>query len=286
MQGNDVYLGLCFFNNRLYYAVNDVNSKTHLKHIGAIDFSFNISYALYNQSKRKVAHLKDTVIRLKERFGYSHLNIMLHPLAECYTALPKLVYDNAEEREAHINILMNGVPRNKIHTSWHALSNDKFKLLKLQNDDVLQGISTITEGQPNVQLLSTFEIGESWIKHANPGGSILSICCYENCVAASSYILGKLRGTTYIPFDDTGDLPFLWLQQNTVHSWMNGLHDQIQVYGSRCGHYIDILQPFWDDAGQITKMNSLNTINVTANEQTYNFDLESAFPVIMMALDM
>ncbi|HLR77053.1 MAG TPA: hypothetical protein VK106_05290 [Balneolaceae bacterium] len=284
MHAKEVRLGLCFFNNRLFYAVNDPGKKAHLKHIGAIDFSFNVPHALFKYTGRHTAHLKEAVNRLKERFGFSHLQVLLHPQTECKTVLPKLVYDNAEEREAHINILMNGVKRNKIHTSWHSLSNEKFKLLKLQTDDSLRGPLAITEGQPNVHLLSTFEIGEHWISHARPGGSILTVCCYKNCVAVSSYILGKLRGTTHLPFDEIGDLPYFWLQQSKVYPWMKGLHEQIQVFGYQADKIIDLLQPFWDDAGAITKMDSLEKIDVTADEKTYSFDLASAYPVIMMAL--
>lgn len=286
MEAKEVRLGLCFFNNRLFYAVGNSSQKAHLEHIGAIDFTFDVPFALFKHSTHHNAHLKAAINQLKDKFGFNHLQILLHPQSECQTVLPKLVYDNAEEREAHISILMNGVKRNQIHTSWHSLSNEKFKLLKLQTDEALRGVQKITEGRPSVHLLSTFEVGAYWIKHKTPGGSVLTVCCYGNCVSASSYILDKLRGTTYIPFDDIDDLPYLWLQQSISHPWMKGLHEQIQVFGYQPDKFIDILQPFWDDAGSVTKMDSLEAMNVTADEQTYGFNLASAYPAIMMALDL
>lgn len=286
MQTKEVRLGLCFFDNQLLYAVSNSSQKSHLEHIGAIDFNFSLTRALFEINEERLSNLRDAIGRLKKRFDFTHLNVLLHPRSECRTVLPKLVYDNAEEREAHINILMNGVKRKHIHTAWHGLSNEKYKLLTLQTDQSLAGIQSITNGNANIHLLSTFEIGERWINHARPGGSFLSICCYNNCIAVSSFILGKLRGATYICFDDPDDLPYFWLQRCQTHLWMKGLHEQIQIYGNRTDDVVEILKSFLDDTGAITKMNSLKRMRVTAPENTYGFALERAYPAILMALDL
>ncbi len=284
MQPKEVRLGLCFFDSRLLYAVSRSTQKPHLSHIGAIDFNFNLTSALFNRPKNHLSTLQDGVKSLKERFECTHLRILLNPRSECWTVLPKLVYDSANEREAHINILMNGINRSQIHTSWHPLSNEKYKLLQLQHDGMRQSIQAITNGNSNVNLQSAFEIGEKWIQHSRPGGSFLTICCYSNCIAVSSFILGKLRGTTYISFDHIDDLPYLWLQQSLTNLWMKGLHEKIQIYGRNTSSITEILKPFLDDAGSITIMNSLKKMKVTADEETYGFEIELAYPAIIMAL--
>ena len=112
----------------------------------------------------------------------------------------------------------------------------------------------------------------------------MTICCYQNCISIASFILGKLRGATYIPYDEVQDLPYLWLQHTQQLNWMGGLHEEIYVYGENAFQFIEILEPFWDDAGTITKMDTLEKIQIEADEQTYGFNLESAFPAIMLAL--
>ena len=66
---------------------------------------------------------------------------------------------------------------------------------------------------------------------------------------------------------------------------MGGLHEEIYVYGQNAFQIIEILEPFWDEAGTITKMDKLEKIKVEADEHTYGFNLEAAFPAIMLALD-
>ncbi len=280
----EVRLGICFFDNRLFFAVGRSQEKAEIDHIGAVDFNFDVASALFEAQQHALANLGNTIRHLKDRFNFTHLNVLLHPRGECRTILPKIVYDNSEEREAHINILMSGVKRKHIHTSWHSLSNEKYWLLKLQTDAAMQGIENFTNGYSNIYLASTFEIGRRWMRHANPGGSFLTVCCYKNCIDISSYILGKLRGTTYITFDHADDLPYLWLQQSNTHTWMKGLHEQIQIFGFKTGKYIEILKPFLDDASSITKPDSLKKMNVTAREKTYGFDLAQAYPAVMLTL--
>lgn len=285
MPDKDACLGLCFFDHQLFYAVRTPDQHAHFTRIGAVDFNFDVADTALKNDPESLPGLRSTVIELKDQYNVGHVRVLMNPSMECWTVLPKLVYDDATEREAHINILMNGRSRKEVHPAWHDLSKDNFKLIRLRTDTMLSGIQGITADIPNVDLVSAFEIGEDWIRHTRPGGSFLTVGCFRNCISVSSFILGKLRGATYIPFDDPDDLPYLWLQKANELSWMQGLHEQIQVYGRQAYHFIEILQPFWDDSGTVSKMDKLEKMQVTADEDTYGFDLERAYPAIMLALD-
>lgn len=285
MPEKNACLGLSFFDHQLFYAVYDPEQPTHLTRIGAVDFNFDVAEITLSNNQDYVPGLRNTVLDLKNRYNVAHVRVLMDPSMECWTVLPKLVYDDAVEREAHINILMNGRSRKEVHPAWHDLSKDNFKLMRLRTDTTLRGIQVITADIANVDFVSAFEIGEDWIRHTRPGGSFLTVGCFHNCISVSSFILGKLRGATYITFDDPDDLPYLWLQKANELSWMQGLHEQIQVYGREAYHFIEILQPFWDDSGTVTKMDTLKKMHVTAEEDTYGFDLERAYPAIMLALD-
>ncbi|HYW34219.1 MAG TPA: hypothetical protein VE868_02325 [Balneolaceae bacterium] len=284
MPYDNVCLGLCFFDQQLFYAVSAPEQRSYLRRIGAIDFNFNIGEALFSVAEEKIAGIRSSIDDLINRFGIQQLQILVYPHLECWATLPKLVYDNADERESYINILMNGVERKHIRPAWYELSNQNFKLLQLRTDHGMKGLEKLTGGLAEVGFSSAFEMDERWIQHAKPGGSILTICGFSNCIAICSFILGKLRGVTYITFDDAEDLPYLWLQKSQDLPWMQGLHEHIHVCGRRAQKIIEILQPFLDDAGVITKMDSLEKIQVRADERTYGFDLSLAFPAIMLAL--
>lgn len=285
MPKKDACLGLCFFNHQLFYAVSSPEQPAHIARIGAVDFNFDVANTIHSGNSTHLPGLRNTVNDIRNRYGAGHVRVLMYPITECWTILPKLVYDDATEREAHINILMNGRSRKTIHPAWHNISKENFKLIRLRTDTALQGIQSVTAEIPNVDLVSAFEIGEDWIKHTRPGGSFLTVGCFDNCISVSSFILGKLRGATYITFDDPDDLPYLWLQQAKELSWLQGLHEQILVYGRQAYHFIEILQPFWDDSGSVTKMDTLDKMQVSADEDTYGFDLELAYPAIMLALD-
>ncbi len=284
MPENDTSLGLCFFGNQLFYAAQRRDRYPELSRIGAIDFNFDVPAALINNDQSHMAGLQSSISSLSEQFQVDQLRLLLPPNAECWAMLPKLACDDADEREDYINILMNGMERKQIAPSWHSLSKDNFKLLRLRTESTLKGFQSLSSGYNGVEFSSAFEIGSKWVEHVNPGGSFLTIGAFGNCISVSSYILGKLRGATFIEFDHPDDLPYLWLQQAQNLPWLQGLHEQIQVFGQNAYHIIEILQPFWDDAGTITKMDSLEKMQVQADEKTYGFDLELAFPAIMLAL--
>ncbi len=278
-------LGLCFFGNRLFYAVNDPSKPEKLARIGSFDFNIDVTETLLGNSEKHVQGISQTVQQLKKEYEIQRLRVLSFPTEECWTVVPKIVYDDSDEREKHINILMSGIDRKEIHPTWYNLSNQDYKFLLLRNGESIRGIQRLASDTSTIDLISDFEIGSRWIQHVNPGGSFLNICCFQNCISISSFILGKLRGATYIPFDDIQDLPYLWLQHTQELNWMQGLHEEIYVYGANAFRVIEILEPFWDEAGTITKMDSLTKMQVEADEQTYGFKLEHAYPAIMLALD-
>lgn len=278
-------LGLCFFGNRLFYAVNDPEKSDKLARIGCFDFNFDVTEALLGNAEQHFRGIQQTITQLQQEYDSKHLRILSFPNQECWTAVPKIVYDNSDERETHINILMSGVDRKNIHPTWYNLSNQDYKFLLLRTQSSLQAMQELATNASTTDLVSDFEIGSRWVQHANPGGSFITICCFQNCISITSFILGKLRGATYITYDEIHDLPYLWLQHSKELNWMQGLHEEIYVYGKEAFHVIEILQPFWDEAGSVTKMDTLDKIQVQADEQTYGFNLENAFPAMMLALD-
>lgn len=278
-------LGLCFFDNQLFYAVNQPDASHTLARIGSFDFNADTTEMVLDESDQHFRGIKQTVAQLNEEFNIRHLRIHSFPSQECWTTVPKIVYDNADEREHHINILMSGTDRSQIQATWYNLSNQKYKFLLLRNKSYQKDLHQLISDTATTDLISDFEIGSRWIQHTDPGGSFMTIGCFKNCISITSFILGKLRGATYITFDDIQNLPYFWLQCTKELAWMRGLHEKIYVYGMKAFQVIDILEPFWDENGVVTKMDSLKRIQIEADETTYSFNLEKAFPAMMLALD-
>lgn len=279
-------LGLCFFDNQLFYAVSKPKKQATLARIGSVDFNFDLPGALLEGDQHNFRGVKNTVVRLKEEFGINHIRVLSFPTQECWTTFPKVVYDKPDEREDHINILMQGIDRSQIEPTWYNLSNQKFKFLLLRNREKLGGLQKLASSASTTDLISDFEIGSRWSRHSEVKGSYMTIGCFHNAIAVSSFVLGKLRGATYLKFDEPEDLPYLWLQNARQLNWMTGLHEQVYVYGVKAFRIIDILQPFWDDeASEIIKMDSLQKMKVEAEETSYGFSLACAFPAIMLALE-
>lgn len=277
-------LGLCFFGNQLFYAVNDNQDPKKLARIGCFDFNFQVTQAIIEGDDEHFPGIQQTIAQLKEQYNVGQVRILSLPYKECWTTVPKLVYDNPDEREAHINILMSAVERKKVHPTWYELSNQDYKFLMLRNEEELRGLKKMIPSVSSTDLISEFELGDRWVQHTEAGGSFMTICCFNGCISVCSYILGKMRGATYIKYDDIEDLPYLWLQQAQQLNWMKGLHEEFHVYGEDAYKVIEILEPFWDDAGKVIKMDTLQKIQVEADEQTYSFNLEKAYPAILLAL--
>lgn len=285
MSNDGSCLGVSYADHHLFYSVNDPGNRGHLQHIGSIDFSFDVQSAIIRGDTNGFPALKTSLEKLREEHNCSSVKILSPPAEECWTIVPRSVYEDSAEREAHINLLMHGLDRSEIEATWHSLSNSDFWLLLLRKKSSMTGFSNLLGSFSDTEFVSHFEIGADWQNHSNVNGSFMMIFCGPTCITASSYILGKLRGCSYIHYDNPSDLPYLWSLYSEKLSWMNGLHDQIYVCDHHSHTVSEILIPYWDDSGEVTVMNSLAGMGVSADEKTYGFPLESAFPAIMMSLN-
>lgn len=285
MQTTGVCLGICYADNQLFYSVNNPDTGRTLQHIGSFDFNFDVADAIAHGEGDTFSGIKSTLENLKQKFSCSSVRILSPAVEECWSILPRSVYEDSAEREAHIKLLMHGVERNLLETTWYPLSNIDYRLLLLRNASTMQGFKNLIGSFSHSEYVSEFEIGNEWQNHTKVSGSYLAIQCHRNYISISSHILGKLRGATVIRFENRSDLPYLWALYGSKLPWMKGLHEQIYVYGEFAREASEALNPFWDDSGEIITMNSLSAMDVVADEQTYGFRLESAFPAVMMSLN-
>ena len=284
MPESDPILGICFSGKRLLYAVAEPGADAEVLQVGCIDYSFDVVEASVNQNSEMFSGILNAIKRLKNDYGFHDIRILTPPAQECWSVLPKTVYDEKDERDAHLQALTHGMKDQPADPVWFTVSNRDFKMVALRNQPYLDSLAKLTENTIRSRYFSDFEIGSVWIDHSHSTGSFLTVSCHKNLISISSFILGKLRAATYITFDDIHDLPYFWLQNMEHLTWLNGLYDQILVYGYESYKVIEMLQPFWEDNAEILNMDSLDKMRVQADEKTYSFHLEEAFPAIMMAL--
>ena len=279
-------LGVCFFSGRMLYSVAEKGAKNIVQQLGSYEFSFDISEALNKPTSDAGIQLKAVFTDLEKEFHLESIRLLTEPTQECWTALPKVVYDDSIEREQHIAILMKGVPRENIEVTWHAVSKTRFKFLCLRRAQLIKNYQSFSDQVAINECCSDFEIGGMWSIHHRPGGSFLLIGCHARSISISSYILGRFRAATYIRFDDPQDISYLWLQHAEHSPWMRGLHEHVYFYGEQTHEVAEQLQSFIDhNSGQIV-LNSLEIMGINAEEETYGFDLATAFPAIMLSLDL
>ncbi len=278
-------LGVCFFSDRLFYSINDPEKDKHLFRIGSFDFNFNVIDTITRQHSDYFPHLQSTFEDFRAKHNIKSVRALTHPAHECWTMFPKVVYDNPDEREDHLSILMKGVERKHIEPTWHELHNNEYRFLCLRRRNLMDGFHELTTQVATTDFNSDFEIAQKWSAFAKPGGSFLMIGCHQNVISVTSFLLGKFRAATYISFDQPDDLPYHWMQYAANSSWLRGLHETIYLFGHQTHEVEQALQGFWDDSAEITKLNSLKTIGVQAEEDTYGFDLAAAFPAILLSLD-
>lgn len=283
MSGSNICLAVNFFERRLFYAVSDRSGRRNLIRLGSHEFGFSIADAFRLNDGRKLDGVYAVVKNLKAEFDPKLLLVTTFPVHECWSILPKLAQDQPDERESYLSILMRGVNRQHVETIWHDLSNRDYRLLALRDRRIMKGFDRFGEIVPATDFVSDFEIGSKWAANSSSGGSYLTICTHSGHLVVSSYLLGKLRGTTAIRFDTYNDLPYLWALHAQHLRWMKGIHEQVLFYGYRSVPVRDLLQPLLDMASEIIVMESLQTMGASATEETYNFDLSQAFPAVMLA---
>lgn len=279
-------LGICFADHQLFYAVNDPSNPKHLQHIGCMDFNFPVSDAISDINIENSDGLRQSLGRLQEKYLCESIRMLSPASLECWSICPRLVYETPDEREDHIAILMDDLPRNEIESTWHELSNPDYRLLMMRNRNLTENYRSLSLDFRQTDFVSDFELGMEWQKHTGIRGSYLTVNCQPDHLAISSYILGKLRGATFIRFDNLNDLPYLWSYYSQQLGWMNGIHEQVYVYGE-CGlETTEIMSPYFGATGQVVLMNNLEAMNVEAEESTYGFKLESSFPAIILSLNL
>jgi len=279
-------LGVCYADNHLYYSVNSPGLTGFLKHIGSIDFNFDVKNVVISGDPDGYPAVKSALEKLKYQHKCSSVKILSPATEECWTIVPRSVYEHSEEREAHIALLMHGHERDKVETTWYPLSNADYKLLLLRNSEAMQGFKMLLGSFSHSEYVSEFEIGADWQSHSQANGSFMMVHCVKDYISASSFILGKLRGCTYLKYESATDLPYLWSLYSEKLTWMNGIHDEVRLFGYHSRIVSESLSSFLDDSGRVVVMNSLDEMNVNAKEKTYGFPIESAFPAIMMSLNL
>ena len=278
-------LGVCYTGNQLFYSVNNTEQNSHLTRIGSIDFNFDIEQAVISGHSDGFPTLKSSLEEIKQEFECSAVKILAPATEECWTIVPRSVYEDASEREAHIQLLMRGSDRSEIQAIWQTVSNSDNRLLLLRDNSSMDGINNLLYNFRDKEIVSDYELGIDWQLHTGDTGAFLMIHCQKNYISVTSFILGKLRGCTYIDYDELSDLTYLWTLYAEKLSWMRGMHENTYVFGHYGKSVIDLLNAFWHDHGTIRIPDTLETMKVDAPEKTYGFRLESAFPAILMSLN-
>ncbi len=279
-----VNLGVCFSDTQLFYALSQSEEPLALKWIGKFDFNFNIVQALQSSDRESISGLLDRVDRLVRDHKVTHLKCLFPAKYECWSTLPKSVYDDSTEREAYLRLLMHGKPRASLEPYWFDLSNRDYRFLSVRDKDKTLGYKQIGDTSSFSDLCSDFEIGLNWIEKTGRRDTFLLLGCYRDYVVVSSFIMGKLRAATYIRFKYMEDLSFLWLQHAENLTWLKGVHDSTYFYGERALEVSEILYNYLDSGGSHIKLDNIADMYVKSSEETYSFNLEEAFPAIILAL--
>jgi len=284
MSDTRIRLAVCFFENKLFYALGEKGKGRNLQRVGSHGFSFSIADAFRQSDHRKLEGVYSVLKNIKNETEIADLQVITFPAHECWTVLPKMVQDEPEEREAYLAILMRGVNRQAIETTWHDISNRDYKILALRDRRIMTGFERMGELIGQTAFNSEFETGSRWNASAGSSGSYMTVCTHPGCISISSYLLGKLRGATIIRFESYDDISYLWEYNAQYLRWMQGLHEQILFYGVKSAVVCDLLKSQLDSAADLLVMDSLKNMGVSAEEETYNFDLSQAFPAVMYAL--
>lgn len=276
-------LGISFSGKNIYYAVNENSANGNVARIGRIELNFSVFEAINSKDAELCSHLTKVIDRLRQKYELRSIRLLTYPQLECWTTVPKLVYDDPSEREDHLAFFIHGMARRDIETFWYEMSNHDFRFLTIRDRSVMKQFNDFVPGFPDTEFCSDFEVGLQWVQHAGARGSFMSISCNPHTITVSSYLLGKLRAATCLRFKQIDDLPYLWKQSERHMKWMKGYHEEIMLFGSQTARVIEMLRPFWDGSADISVMDNLYSMKVSADEQTYSFPLEEAFPAIMMA---
>lgn len=278
-------LGVCYTGNHLFYSVNQPERNGELARIGSIDFNFDVGEAIITGNVVGFPALKSSLEQIKQEYKCDTVKILAPASEECWSVVPRSVYEDSTEREAHIQLMMRGADRNQLQVMWHSISNTDTKLLLLRDSNSMAGFDELFKSFKSSEYVSDFELGMDWQQHTQNRGSFVMIHCMESVLSVSSFILGKLRGTTYLEFEALADLPYLWNLYSEKLPWVSGMHDDAFIFGEYGKKISEMMHSYWYDHGTIRFLDSLTAMKVDAREKTYGFRLESAFPAIIMSLN-
>lgn len=281
-------LGIYITSKALYYAVSAKESEStgFLYKIGAFDFNFQMSTVFNDRLPDSVENLSRVIQNICSKYAIDSIRCLVQPGHECWSSLPKMVKDKEDERETHIKILSSGKDRSQLQLYWFDISKPRFKFLVIRDRYVMNTYQNITEAGTETDFVSEFEMGSLWSKHASIKGSFLTVSCTNSVLSIASFVLGKLRAATYIPFSNIWDLPYLWKLYSNHLPWLTGFHEQIYLYGEASEIVLNNIKPYLDQSAEIITMDSLKKCGIRSEEQTFGFDLELAFPAMLLSLDI
>ena len=286
MSDFDACLGISFAAHQLLYAVNFPAEKNSLAHVGCIDFNFDICAAISENHIQSIAAVENFLQEVREKYGCRTARLLIPANQECWSVLPRSVYEESNERDAYVDILMNGSPAKNLQNTWFAMANQDYRFLLVRENSMTKRFEKLLKDFSEKELLSEFEIGSEWQLLTNTNGSFMTVSSQENYISVASFLFGKLRGSTYFQYEAIADVPFLWKYHSRNLSWMDGIHDQILTYGNQAQKLMDMHSSIWFDTDEVILMNTLNKMNVLADEKTYSFNLENAFPAIIQSLNL
>jgi hypothetical protein len=278
-----VSLGVCFSDRQLYYAVSSSEDAHALTRIGKIDFNFDLLPCILGTDHDAFQAIVDNIDRIVKKHQVTYFRCLVPAYLETWSTLPKSVYDQPSEREAYLRILKHGDVRQHLEAYWFDMSNRDFRFLAVRNRLQSSHFARLGDICSSTELYSEFEIGSKWMNITSSTDSFKTIGCYNDYICVSSYVMGKLRAATFIRFRYIEDLSYLWLQQASNLGWMNGVHDTVCYYGINVYKINEVLQHVTDGHSRQLRFDTLANMQVNAPEETYGFNLEEAFPAIILA---
>lgn len=278
-------LGVCFNAEHFYFAIHDGQGESNsISRIGQLSFPSSVARAIRNGDPEICNGIRAFAKRTAQTYGITTVNIVTMPDLECWATVPKLAFDDPAEREAHVALLMHGVERSHVEVNWFEPSNTDYRMLLMRRQPINAAFRDVFSAIPNSELISDFELGYTWSALKAASGSFLLIRCLKGVISLSSFILGKLRGAVHISFEHYDDLPYWWTFYASKIKWIQGVHDQLVIYGENAELVAQELGDLWEPDQKINTLETVSDMRITVAEETYGFPLHQAFPAVMAAL--
>lgn len=283
-QKTGTQLGLCFNGRFIYYALSDPGQPGYLQHVGSAELHSDAAYSIRQDDNVFFETAKALIGTIKKKYNPERVRVLTAPTNECWAAIPKAVYKERTELNSFVEVLLPETERSELELNAHPMSSRDQMMLCIRKNKITERYHTLTTIAAKHEMLADFQVGHEWNRLSGINGSYLVLGCYPTVLTVSSYLLGKLRATTFFSFKDIRNVPYFWRQASRHLRWINGYHEQIYIYGHRTKTVREQLSTLWDKHADIVLMNSLYKMQASAPEETYGFDLAEAFPAILLAL--